>query len=111
MGYPLKEEKMEITDLVVGGVSLGGFIILAVQALKQLPFVNDENVAYLPWGVGFVFLALYAVQAAYPPSAPFIAEALKAIAGTMAAVLGYVYGLKPAVQNLAAKLTISDLEE
>lgn len=101
----------QFQDLIVGGVSLAGFIVLAVQALKQLPFVDEDNVAYLPWAVGGVFLVLYAVGALYPPAAPVIEAALQAIAGVLAAVLAYSYGIKPVVRNIAANLSINDLME
>lgn len=98
-------------DLIVGGVSLAGFIVLAVQALKLLPFVDEDNVAYLPWAVGGLFLLLYAVGAIFPAAVPVIEAALQAIAGVLAAVLAYSYGLKPVVRNLAANLSVNDLEE
>ena len=83
---------------------------MATQALKLLPFVNDENIAYVPWGVGGVFLVLFAVQALFPPAGPVIEAALQAIAGVLAAVLAYTYALKPVAQNLAKKVSAGDLE-
>jgi len=100
----------QFQDLIVGGVSLAGFIVLAVQALKFLPFVNDENIAYVPWAVGGGFLVLYVVAAAFPPAAPYIEAALKAVTGVMAAVLAYFYGLKPIAKNLAGNVSADDLE-
>lgn len=101
----------QFQDLIVGGVSVAGFIILAMQALKVSGIVNEDNAGYAPWAIGGLLLVLYAVGAIFPPAAPIIAQALQAVAGVVVAVLGYFYGLKPVARALAANLSVSDLEE
>jgi len=107
---PSEEIMEQASDLIVGGLSLAGFIILAVQAIKVSGLIGEEHVAKVPWAVAGAFLVLKAVEAAYPPSAPIIAGVLQAFAGAVAAVLSYFYGLKPVARAIGSGLSSSDLE-
>jgi len=97
-------------DLIVAGVSLGAFIILVVQALKVTGVVPAEKLGMAPWITAAVFLALFGVESAYPPAAPYIETVLKAAFGAVSAVLIYFYGAKPVFKSIGSNLTSDDLE-
>ena len=95
-------------DLIVGGVSLAAFVLLAVQALK-ISGLPEEKLGYAPWAVAGAFLVLKGVEAFYPASAPIIAGVLQAIFGAVGAILAYFYGLKP-VARAIGQITRADLD-
>ena len=98
-------------DLIVAGVSLGVYIILAVQAIKVTGLLPAEKIGYVPWALAALFLGLGAVEQLYPISAVYIEAVLKALFGAVSAVLIYFYGVKPSAKALGSGITSEDLHD
>jgi len=99
------------TDLVVAGISLAGFIIVVVQALKVSGLRDERWLGWAPWLTALVFLLLKVLETLYPVASVAISGVLTAVVGAASAVLGYFYALKPAAQSLfGQKVTTAELE-
>jgi len=98
-------------DLVVAGISLAGFVVLVVQALKVSGVTDAAWLGRTPWITAGVFLALKSLEHFLPASAPYIAYALDAVVGAAGAILGYFYALKPLAHRFGAVVTATDIEE
>lgn len=99
------------TEIIVGGIELGAFIILAVQVVKVMGLENELWLKLSPVIAGVFFAALFAVEALVPGAAQYVDMAIKAIVGIGSAVLGYKYAIKPGLENLGVPVSRASLEE
>lgn len=99
------------SELVVGGLKAGAFILLAVQALKVYGFVSGESAAksamYIALGLGVISAA----EQLFPEAAPYTALFLQTVAGALAAGLGYEYLVRPGLEKVGISVSSTDLAD
>lgn len=99
------------SELVVGGLQVAGFILLAVQGLKVFGFVSGENAPKAAVITALVLGVVGTVENLFPASAPYIATFLQSIAGALAAGLGYEYLVRPTLERFGVSVSSTDLNE
>ena len=98
-------------SLVIAGVQLGAFLVLAVQSLKFLGVTEEKWLRLGPVVAAVAFGAVYAVELFVPASKPIVDVVFQIVVAIMTAVLGYGYIAAPVAKALGLKVSVSDIEE
>ena len=98
-------------SLVIAGVQLGAFLVLAVQSLKFLGVTEEKWLRLGPVVAAVAFGAVYAVEFFAPASKPIVDIVFQIIVAVMTAVLGYNYVAKPVAEAFGLKVSSGDIEE
>jgi len=98
-------------SLVIAGVQLGAFLVLAVQSLKFLGVTEEKWLRLGPVVAAAAFGIVYAVELFVPASKPIVDVVFQIVVAIMTAVLGYGYIAAPVAKALGLKVSVSDIEE
>ena len=98
-------------SLVIAGVQLGAFLVLAVQTVKFLGVTEERWLRISPVLAGLVFGILYGIEAFLPSTKSVIDIVFGIVVAVMTAVLGYGYIAAPVAKALGLKVSVADIEE
>ena len=83
-------EKLEVVDLLVGGIPVAVFVIVVVQALKWSNLLRTENETRIAVVIASVIGAgVWAAMTLFPEIGPVVQVLFTAIVGAGFATLGY----------------------
>jgi hypothetical protein len=98
-------------SLVIAGVQLGAFLVLAVQSLKFLGVSDEKWLKLGPVIAAAAFGIVYAVELFVPASKPIVDIVFQIVVAIMTAVLGYGYIAKPVAEAFGLKVSSGEIEE
>ena len=96
-------------NLIVSGLTIGGFLILLVQTIKLMG-VTSETWLRLGALIGALFFGgLYLLVFFLPAAQPVVDVIVVVLSAVMTAVLGYFYAVKPLAERFDLPVSSKDV--